>query len=181
MNSDLFQEKQGDLFESLESDGIIVVPHVVNNLGKWSSGFVVPLGKSFPEAESCYRLWSADHQSNSRILGTKEPSNTKEHFHLGNTQFVATESGVVVANMCAQHKTIPDEVRPIRYNSLVACMESVAREIEFYKSFDEISSVEIKAPLFASDRARGNWDFIKLLIQDCWLDKGIKVTIYRID
>jgi hypothetical protein len=39
---------------------------------------------------------------------------------------------------------------------------------------------EIHAPKFGAGLACGNWDFIEELINECWIGRGIPVTIYEL-
>jgi hypothetical protein len=61
--------------------------------------------------------------------------------------------------------------RPLRYNALATCMDQVGKHALQ-------NNQEIFAPLFGCGLAKGNPNFIQDLIQDCWLNLGIKVTIF---
>lgn len=150
--------RQGDLFKFLNgSQNTIYIPHVCNDCGKWGSGFVVPLGKIFPDAKESYLKWSK-----------------KQTFGLGKTRFVTVQDvpKIVVANMVAQ--TLGGK-RPLFYNHLVECMETVAVQVLAE------ANVEIFAPKFGSCLAGGNWDFIAELIRDIWIYRGIQTTIFSIE
>ena len=42
------QYKIGNLFDhEFAFNERVMIPHIVNNIGKWGSGFVIPLGKTF--------------------------------------------------------------------------------------------------------------------------------------
>jgi hypothetical protein len=150
----------GDIFPAIEriletraKKKSICLPHVCNDVGAWGSGFVVPLGKKYPEAREKYLA--------------EKPT-------LGTTQIIPVEKNVIVYNMVAQKF---GGVRPLFYNELAKCMDAVAKDIldKFPESND---GAEIHAPLFGADLAGGNFQFIKELILDCWVKKGIPVTIY---
>jgi len=162
---------KGDLFpyvDKLEFDGLIVIPHVCNDKKAWGSGFVVPLGKKYPRAKEFY---------------------LNQNIELGKAQlvpvagFVQTDGvpysqlgsrKVIVANMVAQ--TLGGK-RPLYYNHLVKCMEQVqALTTRYAKSYPGKTAMII-TPMFGSDRAGGNWDFISELIEDCWLKQAIPVTV----
>lgn len=147
-----------DLFEYIEGQQNIIIPHVVNNQGAFGSGFVVPLGKRFPEAKSEYFKW---------VNQINYPWMNFVPFELGNIHVVEADinNDIWVVHMCAQ--TLCGN-RPLFYNKLVDCMESVACGIQ---------QEEIVAPKFGSGLAGGNWNIIEELINDCWIRKGIKVTI----
>jgi len=95
-------------------------------------------------------------------------------FELGETQFVNTDNRIFVANMIAQ--TLGG-VRPLFYNHLARCMDSVAKFVIDCNNVGEHKS-RIIAPLFGSALSGGDWNFVEKLIEDCWLRKDISVTIY---
>lgn len=92
---------KGDLFNFITPN--TVIPHVCNNAGAMSAGFVVPLCRRYPVVKIEY---------------------ASSKLYLGNTQFIDVEQYVCVANMIAQ--TLYDRPRPLRYDALVYCMEEVA-------------------------------------------------------
>lgn len=146
---------EGDLFKHVESlPKPVAIPHVCNDLGHWGKGFVVPLAKAFPEARFAFLDWSMNKLN-------------EKQFVLGNTQLVQ-ELEVVIFNMVAQHKT--GGVRPLRYNALAKCMDFVGEMCLLPK-------LPIVAPMFGAGLAGGDWNFIEKLIQDCWLNIGLDVTI----
>lgn len=166
----------GDLFASLPTDRQILIPHIVNNEKRWGSGFVVPLGRIFPKAESAYREWDALPPEISS--GCPYPLSSFQlsipSFCIGETQIVKVSDTVHVANMIAQHSTIsPQNYKPIKYKALVKCMDTVGDCAIHLNS-------EIIAPKFGSERAGGNWDFIEELIEELWLSRDISVTIYSL-
>lgn len=65
--------------------------------------------------------------------------------------------------------------RPLYYNHLVCCMERVCDLIT--KRND---NTKICCPKFGSGLSGGNWEFVKLLIEDCWIKRGIKVKVFAI-
>lgn len=151
---------EGDLFNHLDSfstEKYNLIPHVVNDIGAWGAGFVVPLGKRFPVAKNNY----------STLFNHSTPL-----AKLGDVQFVKVENSpeIVVCNMFAQHKV--GGVRPLRYNALAACMDKVGTYVA------DPETLAIHAPLFGAGLAGGNWEFIEKLIEDAWLQRGIDVTVY---
>lgn len=152
-------ETQADLFRSLPEPEktIVLIPHVVNNIGLWGSGFVVPLGDKHPKSRDKY-LEAFNHDG----------------LNLGTSQMVIADTGdVIVANMCAQQGVVSaDNPHPLKYAALVHCMEFVAHWIATNKNWLQRSdkSFQIHAPRFGSDRAGGNWTFITALINEIWRD-----------
>ncbi len=173
---------EGDLFApvlALQGERTILIPHVCNDAGAWGAGFVVPLGKQFPEARERYLKWAASRPGDidNRVMDTVGRMVVDLlgglEFKLGNTQVIQVREGnprIVVANMVAQHKTgMP---RPLRYNALARCMDAVADY-----ALDK-SNPEVHCPLFGAVLAGGNWNFIEQLVNDCWLRRGLPVTVY---
>lgn len=155
------QYHQGDLFKFVDSlSSSVMVPHIVNDANFMGSGFVVPLYTKWPIVKQLYHQWDMS---------------------LGKTQIVLVkDEEIFVANMCAQSGICPKSTgprskvnsKPIRYTSLVRCMEDVAYYVRMYKIDN------IVAPMFGSDRAGGTWDFIVELIDEIWGD--LNVTICRL-
>jgi O-acetyl-ADP-ribose deacetylase (regulator of RNase III) len=168
---------QGDLFSLLPYTlpTTKIIAHVCNDVGAWGSGFVVPLGKKFPEAERAYREWA--------INGQHHLARPNSQFELGNYQLVkvngdipqadGTSSGpVYVANIIGQHSTItrsPSGTKPIRYSALATAMAHIGENWD----------AEIHCPKFGSGLAGGNWELIEELIKELWVAKGLLVTVYE--
>ena len=116
-----------------------IVPHVANDMCVMGSGFAGELVKRYPVVKS---------QNTCRELGRIEiiPINT-----FGN-----------VINMIAQHQTLRQNDKPIRYWALVTCMAAVAQKAE------EWGSAEIHCPKFGSGLAHGKWELIEELIGEIW-------------
>jgi len=159
----------GDLFEAISgNDKRIVIPHIVNSVGGWGSGFVLPLAKHFPMSEQEYRKWYKDGEIES--YGDIVP------FQLGKVQFVYGGRCITIANMVGQEGTGLgiDGRPPIRYSALAECMQEVAENAR-------VRRAEIHAPKFGSGLSGGDWSFIEELIKECWCDCDIPVTIYSLE
>lgn len=151
---------EGDLFAEIKKaprGHKILIPHVVNNIGKWGAGFTGPLGEAFPEARKDYLL--------------RTPL-SPGRMNLGITDFVESDAwpGVKVANMFAQDGVGSGD-RQIRYEALTQCMIVVG-----ITALAEGRAIH--CPKFGAGLAGGNWDFIEELIRDCWIRRGIEVTVY---
>ena len=159
---------KGDLFTQIREPSYhYIIPHIVNDIGAWGSGFVVPLGNYYPEVKERYL---SDYE-----LGW---------IKLGKTDFIYVPKGqITVANMCAQ-TGIGKTKKPIRYEALVSCMRTVVSHIKMDDRLNEQMNcptlpTKIIAPKFGSDRAGGNWDFIEELINEIWAD--FDTTIYYLN
>lgn len=163
------------------SHKVYVTPHVCNDIGGWGSGFVVAISNKYNEPEMAYRKWYKEklfHQFNKDVP-----------FGLGEVQLINVEKNVFIANMIAQHNTIKNSQKPIRYRHLVHCMYTVGVFCKKYKTIINNklvinkkppidNPVEIRCPLFGSGLAGGSWDFIDELIEEIWITEfNIPVTV----
>jgi O-acetyl-ADP-ribose deacetylase (regulator of RNase III) len=144
------QYKTGDATKPVKVPAIIA--HICNDISAWGSGFVVPLGKRYPQAKLAY-------------LGLCDPEPAT-------TQIVTCSDTITVANMIAQrdivmHKDEP----PIRYEWLESCLGQVADY-----------ALEVKAsvhmPRIGTGLAKGSWDRVEPLIIKQLSSKDIEVFVY---
>ncbi len=151
--------KQGDLF-AVPFDKPTLVPHIVNSIGAWGSGFVLSINKYSERPRLAYRDWY----------------NSNDNFQLGEIQAVKIpQKNVTVVNMIAQ-KGIGDNefgVSPIRYESLCECL------FRLCKLATENNYV-IRAPMFGSNLAGGNWKIVEQIILEVFDDSNIEFTVYRL-
>jgi hypothetical protein len=172
----------GDIFQAIKEKthiDCIMLPHITNCMNSWGAGFVVPLAKHLPESKESYhnhcKLMTGGNiakpkfvQSNAlRLLGMVDyVSCPRQNHSLGHD--------IIVANMCAQ--TLGRMQRPLFYNKLVYCMDSVATYIENLGVFND-DHIEIMTVKFGSGLGGGNWSIIEELINDCWIKRNIEVTV----
>jgi len=132
-------------------DNWVIIPHIVNDIKAWGSGFVMALSKEWGEPEKQFR-------NSSKKLGQCDYINIHND----------TSILITVVNMYAQTgiRSISTGDRskvtqkPIRYEHLVSCMTSIR---------DSLSEADtVVAPKFGSLRAGGNWQFIEELIEEIW-------------
>jgi len=141
---------------------IVVIPHICNDENIWGGGFVIALSKKWKEPEQIYRQFCKDR--------SPEPV-------IGEVCFAKINNYLAVANMIAQSGTISiSNSIPLKYSSLMKCMDKVVDYIEMIKSKTS-GPVVIHCPKFGSLRAGGNFDFILELIREIWLENGISVVI----
>ena len=148
---------KGNLIEALPywSGKKVIVPHIVNNVGKFGSGFAAAVMKTYPIVRSEYIDW----------IG----------YIMGAVQFVKINDNLQFANMVGQMGTIgPKNPKPIKYLALANAMELVAKE--FPRRYEEIV-----CPKFGSGLANGNWEFIEELIEEIWIERNIIVTVYYLE
>ena len=151
----------GDLFAALASfEGKVMIPHVVNNVGRMGSGFAKAAFTYFPAVREQYLAWG-------------------HPYILGDVQFVYMNNKITFANMVGQSGTISvKNPRPVKYAALVKAMERVESVCE---SKDAEPPTQIVCPKFGAGLAGGNWDFIEELINEIWLARKIPVSVYYFD
>jgi len=139
---------KGNFFNFVSEDRNILVPHVCNNVKKFGAGFAKSIALKWPIVRSKFIDFDAK---------------------LGDVQFVNVDS-LTVANMIAQDgvKSV-NEKKPLKYNHLIRCMDSVAQ-------MAKDSGAEIHTIKFGSNLAGGTWELIEELIYELWDD--LPVFIY---
>lgn len=138
-------------------NGPRVIPHIVNNIGKWGKGFVLAVSKRWKGPAQLYRAWH------------KAGSDDGVPFALGEVQFVQVEPDLWIANMVAQEGIGMANGPPIRYEALEKCLVKVA-------AFAKDKGASLHGPRFGSGLAGGQWSRIEQLINTHWTD--LNVTIY---
>lgn len=171
---------KGDLFNLYEKTGDKTaykhIPHIVNDEGKWGSGFVVAVSKQWPikkMAANKSHFACPEFVYRSTCLHRARKGKTPR---LGFAQQVVIDTNLSVWNMFAQHGIKPKVKRPIRYTALSKCLLEIADYIK--ERADKPH--EIHAPKFGSDRAGGDWSLIEKLIEEAWVDNDIPVYIYEL-
>jgi len=154
---------KGNLFDHLQPNDLIC--HVVNDIYKWGSGFVVPLGERFPEAKEAYLNWKHDVRPQCAVTATA--------LSLGHVQFVLSwlnvkkGEGITIVNMCAQKGVrSKNNPHPLDYSALSSCMYYVLK----YCSPSWAPPFRIIAPKFGAGLAGGDWTTIEKMIEENWKD-----------
>lgn len=131
--------------------------HIVNSIGAWGSGFVIPLGKKYPESREEYLKYYKD-------------------YNLGGCQVIDVNKdlNILVVNMFAQDgisnyaKTV--NVKPFQYGHFAECLVVLRKHLH--------SRDEILMPLVGAGLGGGNWDIIEEIIENIIGDYN--VTIYQL-
>lgn len=143
-----------------DADGVRMICHVCNDIGRWGKGFVMAVSKRWPEPEAAFRAWSAK--------GASEGGGPA----LGDVQFVQVEPATWVANVIGQHGIRRSKAGPpIRYEAIA---EGLARVAE--KAVELAASVHM--PRIGCGLAGGEWGRIEPLIRQHLSAAGIPVTVY---
>ena len=166
--------KKGDATNptKLYDNEISIIPHVCNNKNRWGAGFVLALNKKWPIVEEKYR--EIFEQADLESL-------TKEKFEesiLGEYQIVFVEKRMYVLNMIAQDGTGREGEKevPIRYYSLAKCMNDFVTK---NKHLCGSSPLVFHCPMFGAGLAGGDFEFVKELMRECWLENSCDVVIYE--
>lgn len=157
-----------------QGSGPRVIAHIVNDEGRWGSGFVLALSKRDPVPEEAYRYWALTGVYDDPDFGTHP-------FALGHTQFIAIGSHAdltFVANMIAQRgvRSSPSAPRAVRYGALINCLNQVARFCLMHHPAHPKASVHM--PRIGCGLGGGTWEHVEPIINDTLIEQGIDVTVY---
>jgi O-acetyl-ADP-ribose deacetylase (regulator of RNase III) len=158
--------------QRLNPNEIVVIPHVCNNSGGWGRGFVLALNKAF----------GLGPMNEYKKMEQESPNGLKNR--MGEVCICPVGNDVYVANMIAQNgfKSATNP-KPLQYWALLKCMQEVCISVVSHSALNtdksSLPSIVIHCPKFGSDLAGGNWDLIKELIMEVWVDRGIDVVVYN--
>ncbi len=133
--------REGDATQPISTTGesARLVAHIVNTNFVWGKGFVLAVSAKWPEARSSYLDWR----------GAK----------LGDTQFVESTTGLIVANMMAQYLYTPyGQTIPLQYGSLKKCLEQVAKVAR-------VRGATVHMPRIGCGIAGGSWPRVLPLLE----------------
>lgn len=142
-------------------DGVRVIAHCCNNIGKWGAGFVVALSKAYQRPEAVYREWDA----RCRAKGETLP--------LGGVQCVPVGGDVFVANIIGQEGVGRSKAGPpIRYDAVRAGLRSLREMLR------GTPTASVHMPRMGAGLAGGEWSAIERIVVDELVSKGVPVTVY---
>lgn len=129
-----------------------VLVHVCNDRDRWGAGFVVCVGRAFPEAERAYRAHSGHG--------------------LGSVQFVPSTREVVVANLVGQEGLrSSNNPTPIRYDAIRRGLAAVA-----YYALEH--GLPVSMPRIGCGLAGGTWEKVEPIVREELVDRGVAVTVW---
>lgn len=148
----------GSALEPIKKPAFIL--HIVNDSGKWGSGFVVAISQKYKTPETAYQNWYEEKEK----LGLLLP--------LGVIQAIRIEDDLSIVNMVAQHgvKGTNNKI-PIKYDSLERCL------ITTYSLAAKISWT-VHMPRIGAVRAGGDWGTIEQIIKKC---ASVDTYIYTLE
>ena len=152
-----------------------LIPHIVNDLGRWGSGFVVAVSRRWPEPEARYREEAAQAAARWEQQG-KRPPGGNHVLELGHVTFVPVQDDITVCNMVAQwgirtaYATLSLEA-PIRYDALETCLGLVAAAAKE-------AGATVHMPRIGCGLAGGRWSEVGPIVERTMVAKGIDVYVY---
>ncbi len=134
-----------------------VIAHVVNDLGLWGAGFVVPLGEKYPLAKSKYL-------SLLKMI--------KGDLLLGQIQIVPIADKVTVCNMFAMRgvRSKSNPV-PLDYGLLEKCLST----LRVWAEKNEIDIIQV--PKIGAGLAGGNWNKVLELLWKTFATSKVQLKI----
>jgi O-acetyl-ADP-ribose deacetylase (regulator of RNase III) len=165
--------KTGDLFANIKPWDVLL--HVVNNIDRMGSGFVVPLMKHYPDVPKAYHWWpKRGKMQKPEDMKSYEVGHANE---LGSIQIVTCvlDDGepIWVVNMVAQDGVVcPANPHPLNYSALKRCLEHVRDNLGYDRS-------RHIGPKFGAGLAGGQWDLIAEIIKETLYDRDL--TIYTLE
>lgn len=148
-------------------DGPKYIAHIVNDEGRWGSGFVLALDKLSDRPREGYKEWHESH-----VEGW-----AGAYFELGYGRFVRVAPDLVVYNMIAQRGIGKDpDGRPcIRYGALERCLEYLGSCLSVEKG------ASVHMPRIGAGLAGGDWKRIERIIVEKLCLYQIPVTVYDLE
>ena len=140
-----------------QGNGVKIIAHVCNDVGRWGRGFVLSVSARWPQPELAYLDWYRHRKKNG--------------FGLGAVQFVLVEKDVWVANMVGQRgRKGRSRTPPICYDALENCL-AIVRE----KAFELHASVHMPRN---GCLAGGKWRLLEPIVVKALTKRGIAVVVY---
>ena len=178
---------KGCLFEYIDTleECDIFIPHVVNNINKMGSGFVVPLYTRWPKVKSEYHEYCDFYLKNLGFF-PKYMLGSIQTISVSDATSIYNRCAIDVVNMFAQDGVISkSNPKPIQYNKLAKCIIRLKDRIDHintlvctefvhsspYKNFD----IKIVAPKFGAGLAGGDWTIIEKMIKKYWSDFDVTI------
>jgi hypothetical protein len=152
-----------------QGEGNKLVIHIVNDVGRFGSGFALAVLKRYPIVKESYL----------------QPFANDKPLKLGDVQFIKVADDLWFANMVAQHGVIgPGNPMPIQYDALRKCLREVCLFSKRMNPQDNTKFPDeqwsVFGPKFGSGLAGGKWIVVEQIIQDELIKNNIDVTIYEL-
>ncbi len=151
----------GDATEPTVKEGIRVIIHVVNSIGKWGAGFSGAVSAKWKEPEDFYR---------------RQFRFSNHRFNLGGVQWVFVEQHLAVVNLIAQEGVRgASNPKPIRYEALESCLNRLAESCHHLMDDAGIhpprtQEVTIHMPRIGCGLAGASWDTVGPIVEESLWD-----------
>lgn len=143
--------KKGNLLEATED----IIAHGVNCAGGFGSGVAGQIATKYPTARKYYL----------------EKFRSREGWGLGDVQIIGQTDGKEIANCATQFLYLPRDIKHADYSAIEKCMKRV-------KLFAQNETQSIAIPRIGAGLAGGNWNIIKLILEDVFNDYDC--TVYEV-
>lgn len=144
-----------------QTDQPWIIAHICNDMGGWGSGFVLPLARRYPKAESSYRTWYR-----------RKTTTIRPPFELGQVQFVVVDDQRIIANMIGQHGIhVRGGKVPIDYGAVSKALVRVS-------AYARSMGAEVHMPRIGCGLAGGKWEKIEPIIQATLVLNDVPVFVY---
>lgn len=144
----------------VEKDKKSVICHCCNTMGAWGKGFVVPLGRRYPDAKKAYHSYL-------KSVGKENA--------LGACCIASVGEQLVVANVFGQERIYPtkDGKIPLDYDAL-------RKGLNTCKTIMSAMNEEftIHMPRIGCGLASGKWEEVESIINEVFSENDIQVYVY---
>jgi O-acetyl-ADP-ribose deacetylase (regulator of RNase III) len=154
----------GDATRPFVKDGVNVIVHCVNAVGKWGAGFSGALSRAFPVVEQRYREWGPS--------GAAWASGPRQ---LGEIQMIHVphSSTLVVVNLVGQYDVRSKQnPKPLDEGALLRGLRQVSVAIA------NLRDCRLHMPRIGAGLAGGSWETIEALILSAFASTRPEIFVY---
>ena len=136
-----------------------LIVHIVNDrTPNWGGGFAQGVKKKWKSVQDDFRMWV---------------NLNRQNLTLGNTHLSHIEGSLSIVHMIAQRGYGPSKKPRIRYAALSMCLDQVAELACRQRA-------TVHMPRIGTGQAGGQWAWIRELIDDRLVRRGIPVFVYEL-
>lgn len=157
-----------------QGEGVKIIVHCCNNVGKWGRGFVLALTRRWSLPERAYRAWHRRGEMDVILNHRGKAISVPMRFALGEVQVVAVvPNELYVANLIGQEGIRLDKRGrpPVRY-------DAIRRGLKYIRFYATELEASVHMPRIGAGLAGGHWSETARIIADELTSRGISVTVY---